>query len=478
MRKNYSPHPILTTFLLLGISLAGRIVAEDTRPNIILVMADDQGWGQVGYYGHPILKTPNLDAMAANGIRFDRFYAGAPVCSPTRASVLTGRANDRTGVYQHGNALRLQERPIARAMQEGGYATGHFGKWHLNGVRGPGVPILGEDPYHPGRYGYDYWLSTTNFFDMNPVLSRNGVFEEFEGDSSEVIVAEALEFIERRSKYDRPFFATIWYGSPHSPMVASEADRLEFADLAESDQHHYGELVALDRSIGSLRKGLRKLGIAENTLVWYCSDNGGLKVNPPSVGGLRGLKGTVYEGGLRVPGIIEWPAVIKRGVRTEMPASVLDMFPTVADIAGLPEEAILQPHDGVSLMQSINSGKFGVREKPIPFRFVGKGALIDNHYKLVAMDVENRQYELYDLKSDPTESEDVFKTLPKVAKRMQVLFEAWNDGVENSDRGQDYREGEFTDPDARRVFWTDMPEYEAHFKEWKKRPEYENRLKD
>jgi len=450
----------------------------DTGPNFVLVMADDQGWGQVGYYGHPVLKTPHLDAMAANGLRFDRFYAGAPVCSPTRAAVLTGRSNDRTGVYQHGNALRLQERTLPRALQEAGYATGHFGKWHLNGVRGPGVPILGADKYHPGRYGYDQWLSVTNFFDVNPIMSRNGSFEEFQGDSSEVIVEEALKFMAQQAEYDRPFFTTIWYGSPHSPMVASDADRKPFADLEEQDQHHYGELVALDRSVGSLRKGLRELGIAGNTLFWYCSDNGGLKVNPPSVGGLRGLKGTVYEGGLRVPGIIEWPDVITRGVRTEMPAGVVDMFPTIADIVGLPDVAQLQPFDGISLRQGIETGKFGKRPKPIPFRFQGKGAWLDNHLKLVVENVAKKQYALYDLKADPDESENLFDSQPNIAERMQREFENWNESVIASDEGRDYREGRLTDPDPRRVFWTEMPEYEPYFKDWKKRPEYEGRLKD
>ena len=133
------------------------------KPNIILIMTDDQGWGQTGYYNHPILKTPNLDEMARNGIRFDRFYAGAPVCSPTRASVLTGRVNDRTGVFDHGFALRSQEKTIAQALKKVGYSTGHFGKWHLNGLRGPGVPILKNDNYGPEKFGFDYWLSTTNF---------------------------------------------------------------------------------------------------------------------------------------------------------------------------------------------------------------------------------------------------------------------------------------------------------------------------
>ncbi|MHC4581006.1 MAG: sulfatase-like hydrolase/transferase, partial [Planctomycetota bacterium] len=206
-------------------------------------MADDQGWGQTGYYKHPILKTPNLDDMATNGLRFDRFYAAGPVCSPTRASVLTGRSHDRTGVLSHGYALHRQERTIARAMQKAGYATGHFGKWRLNGVRGPGVPVLDSDPHHPGNFGFDHWLTVTNFFDMNPVMSCMGKFEEFQGDSSEVIVAEALKFIEQKSSDGKPFFTVIWYGSPHSPWVASPKDQIKGEEAKSA--HHHGELVAM-----------------------------------------------------------------------------------------------------------------------------------------------------------------------------------------------------------------------------------------
>ena len=468
-------------FLFILISVVAFHVcnaAEDTRPNIVLVMADDQGWGQVGYYDHPLLKTPNLDAMAANGLRFDRFYAGAPVCSPTRASVLTGRANDRTGVYQHGNALRLQERPMPRAMQQAGYATGHFGKWHLNGLRGPGVPILGDDKYHPGRYGYDYWLSVTNFFDMNPTLSRNGSFEEFKGDSSVIIVDEALEFMKRQTKADKPFFTTIWYGSPHSPMVSSDADQKAFAHLDESDRNHYGELVAMDRSIGNLRNGLRKLGIEKNTLIWFCSDNGGLKVKPESVNGLRGLKGTVYEGGLRVPAIIEWPSVIDEAAISKTPAGVVDMFPTVAAIVGLPKSAMLQPQDGQSLKGTIESIIPKRRKKPLPFRFMDAGAMVDNQYKLVTQKLGSGEYELYNLAKDPTESKNVFGSRPEVAKRLVAVFEKWSKTVDASDEGKDYDEGHLTDPDPRRILWTDHPDYEPYFDEWKKRPEYQQRLKD
>jgi len=172
-------------------------LAGATPPHMILVMADDMGWGQTGYRNHPVLQTPNLDAMAANGLRFERFYAGGPVCSPTRASVLTGRSHDRTGVLSHGYALRLQEKTIAQSLKDAGYVTGHFGKWHLNGHRGPGVPIFADDPYNPGRFGFDEWVSVSNFYDRNPLMSRGGKLEEFHGDSSEIAVAEAVAFLDK-----------------------------------------------------------------------------------------------------------------------------------------------------------------------------------------------------------------------------------------------------------------------------------------
>jgi len=368
-------------------SISSPVTAK--RPNIILIMTDDQGWGQTGYYNHPVLKTPNLDAMAANGLRFDRFYAGAPVCSPTRASVLTGRANDRTGVPSHGHALRLQEKTLPAALKTVGYSTGHFGKWHLNGLRGPGVPVLGDDTHNPGAFGFDEWLTVTNFFDMNPIMSRKGTFEEFKGDTSAIIVDEAMTFISASIKSNNPFLAVIWDGSPHSPWVASDADRKPFDKLNSESQNHYGELVAFDHSLGVLRKGLRDLGVADSTLVWFCSDNGGLPgLTPDTVGGLRGYKGSVWEGGLRVPGIIELPSAIKPRI-TQYPASTMDIFPTIANILGLPDSALLKPVDGISLAPLLEHN-IARRENPIPFRFRRKGALVDNDYKLC---LRKNQYE-------------------------------------------------------------------------------------
>ena len=349
-------------------------------PNIVLIMTDDQGWGQVGYYDHPVLKTPNLDAMAKNGLRLDRFYAGAPVCSPTRASVLTGRTNMRTGVSTHGYALRLQEKSLATALKKAGYATGHFGKWHLNALRGPGIPILGDDPWSPGAFGFDTWLTVSNFFDIDPYMSRNGEFEDFKGDSSEVIVRESLKFIAGAAKNKKPFLAVIWDGSPHYPFIAKNEDKKAFAHLDPMSQNLHGELVAFDRSVGELRKGLRDLNVADNTIVWFCSDNGGLEVKPSSVGGLRGKKGDFYEGGIRVPGIIEWPAKITPRV-TKIPAVTMDIFPTLVDLLDLPEDSMLETVDGISL-KNLMQGSDAKRAQMIPFAMGKKGALIDNDYKL------------------------------------------------------------------------------------------------
>lgn len=441
------------------------------RPNVVLVMADDMGWGQTGYYNHPILKTPNLDDMAANGLRFDRFYAAGPVCSPTRASVLTGRTHNRTGVPSHGYALHRQERTISRAMQTSGYATGHFGKWHLNGVRGPGVPVLDSDPHHPGHFGFDHWLTVTNFFDMNPVMSRMGQFEEFQGDSSEIIVAEALKFIEQSKNDGKPSFTVIWYGSPHSPWRASPQDHIK--GEAANSAHHHGELVAMDRSIGTLRHGLKKMDLAENTLVWFCSDNGGLKgVGHDSVGGLRGNKGTIWEGGLRVPGIIEWPAQIKPRI-TSHPASTMDIMPTLIDLLALSSDSMLDVVDGMSI-KPLFAGEIGPRTKPIPFHYQNKAALIDNQLKIVTEKTGSGTYQLYDLAADKTESKDLFAERPADAKRLRVALEKSIESVAKSRTGADYPEGKVTREGPHGRFWYAIPEYQPYLKEWAARPEYKN----
>ncbi len=467
---------VVSTAIPVLCSLAGcggpEEAGDPIPPNIVLVMADDMGWGQTGYYDHPVLQTPHLDAMAAAGLRFDRFYAGAPNCSPTRATVLTGRTHDRTGVENHGYALRRQERTLVRALNEAGYATGHFGKWHLNGLRGPGVPILTTDMHGPGVFGFDSWLSVTNFFERDPLMSRNGLFVQKRGDSSEVIVDEALAFIGRQTAEKRPFFVVIWYGTPHSPWIASEQDRAAFSSLDRKSQHHYGELVAMDRSIGTLRAGLRDLQVADDTLLWFTSDNGGLpNIEPGTVGNLRGFKGSLYEGGIRVPAIIEWAGGIPEPRITSYPAVTMDIFPTVAAVVGLQESAALQPQDGTSLVPLFR-GEPDRREHPIGFQHTGRLALIDNDLKIVAPDSDNRRYELYDLAKDPSESNDLAHTESDTLARMRSAIEDFADSVAASHAGTDYPRGDFDPHESRSAWWMADDGYAPYIEGWRDHPQY------
>ena len=444
--------------LFASFALFAVVQSHAAQPNIVLVMSDDQGWGQTGYNHHPHLKTPNLDAMAASGIRFNRFYAAASTCSPTRASVLTGRTPKRSGVPAIGNRLCLQEKTLPQALKAAGYVTGHLGKWHLNGVGGYGIPVLPDDPNHPGHYGFDEWLSATNFFDNDPLMSRNGEFVALKGESSELMVEEALQFMQAQKC--KPFMAVIWYASPHFPFRASESDR-EGLPSGEKDRlaNHLGEIVAIDRSVGMLRKGLRDMDIAENTLVWYCSDNGGLPDDPDSVGGLQGHKGSLHEGGIRVPGILEWPGRIQP-LTTDFPASTMDIFPTLVDLLELPADSLLAVHDGESLLPLFD-GKTPVRQHPIPFTSKGS-AFIAGNLKLYKGNSRKDPWQLFDLKADPGETIDVSKEHPQRYKELLAHAEKTLVSVEASYQGKDYPEGKVLQP-RRHDKWHEMDVYKPHF---------------
>ncbi|MCO8124929.1 sulfatase-like hydrolase/transferase [Stieleria sp. TO1_6] len=478
-------HPALTSCLMIAAMLHGSVVANDDpvpmseRPNIILVMADDQGWGETGYNGHPILKTPNLDAMSKAGLRFNRFYAGAPVCSPTRAAVLTGRCCYRTGVPEHGYALRHQEISLPALLSQAGYQTAHFGKWHLNGLRGPGVPIFDHDKFNPGTFGFDHWLSVTNFYDRDPLLSRGGTIEDFRGDSSDVIVDQALAHIKQQSQSDRPFFDVIWYGTPHSPFKASEADNAAFRNLDQTSMHHYGELVALDRSVGALRAGLRDLKLDSKTLVWYCSDNGGLpKITPGTTGPLRGNKGLIYEGGLRVPGILEWPGHIAPR-QTEFPASVMDILPTVLELAEVEYPDAERPRDGISLTHLFPSDSAAnpPRDQPICFRYKTKAAIVDGDWKLLSNQYQQGGFELYHLVDDVGEANDVAQAHPAIAQSMKTALQSWYQSTDASQSGADYPSGRVNADHPEPMFWVDRADYQPYLDQWKNRWEYQSWIK-
>lgn len=307
-------------------------------------------------------------------------------------------------------------------------------------------------------------------------MSRQGTFEEFKGDSSEIIVAEALKFIDQQAKSGKPSFTVIWYGTPHSPFVASDEDRAPFPNLEDPSKNHYGEMVAMDRSIGTLRKGLRDLKIADNTLLWFNSDNGGLaNITPDTVGGLRGNKGSVFEGGIRVPCVIEWPAVIKNARITNHPTATMDIFPTIAELVGLPKSDLLQPQDGTSVRTLFNN-EIGPRKKPLGFRHMKKAAFLDNDYKLVAPDTSKGVFYLYNVAEDPNETNDLYKTNAAIAKRMLKQFQKWDASVQASYEGKDYPEGH-VDPDhPGRRDWTISEEYAPYIEAWKNRPEFKRYL--
>jgi arylsulfatase A-like enzyme len=442
-------------------------------------MADDQGWGDMAYNGHPVLKTPNFDEMARSGLRLDRYYAAAPVCSPTRGSVMTGRTPNRFGCFSWGYSLRPQEVTVAEMLKNDGYTTGHFGKWHLGSLRA-------DSPVSPGNSGFDQWLSAANFFDLNPWLSHNGKAEQFKGESSEIVVDAALEFMRDASQRKQPFLAVVWFGSPHAPHQGTDEDLKLYADQPPKARNFLAEITAMDRAMGKLRRELRNMKLADNTVLWYTSDNGAIPEG--STGGLRGRKGTIYEGGLRVPGIIEWPARIKSPRATSVPCCSVDILPTVAELAGVKNPSP-HPLDGQSLVSLIDD-KMTKRDRPLGFwdypvagqgvksdqlikelaqeqasgqvkpaadsppkqtgllderhaadDLKGHSAWIDGDWKLHRIEPKNAaapKWELYNLADDRQEKQDLAAEQPKRLVAMQKQLNGWLDSVVRSLNGEDY----------------------------------------
>ena len=475
------------------------------RPNVVLLMGDDHGWEETGYNAHAYLKTPVLDTMAASGLRLDRFYAGHPSCSPTRGSVLTGRHPVRYGTFAPNWSMRPEEITIAHVLRDAGYATGHFGKWHVGTVKA-------GSPLNPGAMGFDEWLSHDNFFELHPTLSRNGgPPERFEGESSAIVVDEAIRFIERAAADGKPFLAVVWFGSPHEPyqglaedlalydeLPARYADRMVPLTSNETGlqierplgdvlRERYAEITAMDRAIGTLRDHLDAAGLRENTLLWYNGDNGtprsGLAETP-----LRGLKGTMYEGGIRVPGIIEWPARIAAPRATDVAAVTSDILPTLAAVAGQPVPD--RPLDGIDLASLID-GRMTSRPAPVFFwsfdvgglagrdhdpwldpalqsgttplvklmdgiatrnfrnirypavderDFAGARVIMDGDYKLVVDGSRGAGVELFDLRADRAEGRNLAASEPAVAADLQRRLREWQHAALTSLTGADYRE--------------------------------------
>ena len=464
------------------------------------MMADDLGFGDVQYNGGVAL-TPHLNAMASgkHSIRFNRFYSSAPVCSPTRGSVLTGRNHNRFCIWMANTAGRNcsvaadflcpakqslpdSEVTVAEVLQRHGYQTAAFGKWHLGDLKP--LPGREEKSSNPGQNGFDEWkvteravpTSNPNCGCFNASLCNLGHYWRQGGfpctnyhspvrdgsevshtniqahpniilkDDSDFVVDEFSEFLERNVGEDKPFFAYLPFHSVHKRFVATPPyDKMYDSEgLSQEEVDYYASISALDAAVGRVRSLLRDSDISKNTMLWFTSDNGPAENCPGSTRELRGRKGTLYEGGIRVPGIIEWPWAITKNHVSEYPVSTSDFLPTVLDVLGLKSPG--RELDGISILPLLKHLGEGTqaerRNSTMKWAFNIKGdfdgrfdaVIMENQYKLVARYKRSRikRFELFDLENDPSESRDISKENIALSISLRTALDDWITSIRNS----------------------------------------------
>ncbi len=413
------------------------------KPNFVFLLCDDLGYGDLACYGNPVIRTPNLDKLASEGIRLTDCYSAAPVCSPARAGIMTGRNPYRSGITDwipagSGIYLKRQEVSVASLLKSVGYATCHSGKWHLSST------LDGSEPT-PGDHGFDHWFSTQNNAapsHRSPVnFIRNGKpVGRLEGWSSALIVDEAIQFI-RRVK-DRPFAVFVWFHAPHEPVATADEFLKIYSHVDDPTKAvYYGSVTQMDHEVGRFLKALDEMKLSDNTLVMFTSDNGpetlrryrGAGHSHGSPGPLRGMKLHLYEGGIRVPGIIRWPGHTRPGQTCHEPVNGTDVLPTFCEIAGVKVPADT-PIDGTSILPMF-IGKPIEREVPLYWRYdkaLGgpKHAMRIGNWKLLADAVLDR-FELYNLETDPSETTDLSTKEPARLKEMSAMIQELHKRVES-----------------------------------------------
>lgn len=426
---------------------------SNVPPNVISIIMDDLCWGDLGCHGNPIVRTPNLDGLRGESASMLRYCSG-PLCSPARASFITGRYHPRTRVidtYCGRSMIDPDEPTIARSLKTAGYVTGAFGKWHLGDCypmramdmgfdctlqhRAGGIGQPGDHPDNHAR-----WL-TDSYFD--PVLYRNGVPEKTRGYCTDIFFDETIRFIEENER--RPFFAYLATNAPHTPLIVGDewADPYRKLGVNETHARLYGMVENIDMNVGRLLATLERLGLSENTLVLYTSDHGpcasARDAGAPEGrrdrynAGLRGIKGEMYEGGIRVPCFWRWPGRIERGVGIDRVSHPIDVLPTVLAACGV---ALPTGHtiDGKNILPLL-SGAISAEAWPereifmqwhrgnVPVRYRNY-AVITQRYKLHRSH-EDRPDELYDLAADPFEKNDIAGACPEIVSRMRGEYENW-----------------------------------------------------
>lgn len=413
---------LIALLLLLLLPTEADFAAESPRPNVVVILTDDQGWGDLSVNGNTNLATPNIDSLAKSGAMLERFFV-CPVCSPTRAEFLTGRYHPRGGVWNvstGGERLNLDERTIANTFKASGYATGAFGKWH-NGS---------QFPYHPNGRGFDEYYGFTSghwgdYFD--PPLDHNGELVRGKGFLCDDLTDHALQFIE--TNRSRPFFCYVPFNTPHSPMQVPDRFFTKFAnrDLklrarSTDDENLNFTRAALamceniDWNVGRILQRLDELKLADNTIVVYFCDNG-----PNSFrwnGDMKGRKGTTDEGGVRSPCLIRWPGHIPAGTRVPQIAAAIDLLPTLAEMASVPINGT-KPLDGISLKPLLLGQKADWPERAIVSHWAGKLSVRSQRYRLDAAGA------LFDMLDDPGQKRDVAKEHPEEVERLARAAQFW-----------------------------------------------------
>ena len=424
------------------------------QPNVVILLADDLGYKDVGCYGGPV-QTPAIDQLAEEGVRFTDFYSGCAVCSPSRATLLTGRHHIRTGVYSwisdeaQNSHLLLRERTIAEMLKDRGYSTAHIGKWHL------GLPTKNRSKPTPSHHGFDYWFTTWNNASpshKNPNnFIRNGqAVGPLEGYSCQLVADEAIDWLDNHRHPKAPFFLNLWFHEPHAPIAAPDEMVSTYGELKDKAAIYSGTIDNTDRAISRVVEKLKAMGVRENTLIIYASDNGSYRDD--RTGNLRGRKGSNWDGGIRVPGIFSWPGVIKKNRAVKEPAGLVDVLPTLCGLLHLdvPQDRAIDGSDLSPLLKG-ETNRFQ-RHQPM-FWHLQKSrpmvAMRDGDFSLVANpDYEISQsnmfqerwiprvkkggykdFQLFDLSKDPGQTQNIASDNPALLKKLKAKLLKINQSI-------------------------------------------------
>ncbi len=422
------------------------LLAADPRPNVVVIVADDLGFADIGVHGCKDIPTPNIDSLAAHGVRCTNGYVSGPYCSPTRAGLLTGRYQQRFGhEFNPGPAteaniesgLSLDETTLPQRLRDAGYATGMVGKWHL-----------GHAPqFHPQERGFESFFGFLGGahqyvrwdIPQDPILRGR---EPAQGTDylTDAFGKEAVAFI--KTKRDKPFFLYLPFNAVHGPLQATEKYKARFPDIADDKRRTYAAMnSAMDDAIGGVLAALRETGVEENTLIFFISDNGGPEgVNASDNGPLRGVKATTWEGGVHVPFLVQWKAKLPQGTTYDAPVIQLDIFPTVLAAAGV-STPNPKPFDGVNLLPFLHGEQkeHAVPHETLYWRFGNQLAIRQGDWKLVKARADgerplgNRREKadpagamLFNLKDDLGEQTDLASAQPEKVKALTAAWQAWN----------------------------------------------------